>query len=54
MKTFSIDTKVLDRAAKVAGLTPEKFLSRFRSLQLGRRVYAHHRKTVGSKAVFVL
>lgn len=40
-KIIKLETKVLEAAAKSAGVSPEKFVSEARSISSGRKVCAH-------------
>lgn len=52
MKTIRIKTSIVNKAAADLGITPEKFVSKMRSLSLGREVCAHLTKTQGAFSVF--
>ena len=53
MHTIKIKTEIITRAAESCGLTPEGYVSRMRSISLGRKVCAHFKRTEGSFSVFV-
>lgn len=53
MKRYiKIDTNTINAAAKEAGTTPEKFVSRSLSISSGRSMCAHFERTEGSLSVF--
>lgn len=52
--TIRINTKIITKAARDAGMSPEKFVGRIRSISLGREVCAHLLRIDGPDSVFVL
>lgn len=52
-KEIRIKTEMINKAARDAGMTPEKFIGRMRSISLGRAVCAHYSRTEGPVSVFV-
>ena len=52
-KEIRIETVLIENAAREAGMTPEKFVSRIRSISLGREVCAHLVRVDGPESIFV-
>ena len=53
MKTIRIETHIVNAAAEADGITAEEFVSRIRSLSIGRKVCAHFKGFDGLYSVFV-
>jgi hypothetical protein len=53
MKTIKIKTSIVDAAARESGMTAVEFVSRIRSLSLGRKVCAHLKCINGAYSVFI-
>lgn len=52
-KTIRILTATINTAADSAGMTPENFVSRMRSISLGHKVCAHFQKFDGAYSIFI-
>jgi hypothetical protein len=52
-KEIRIETVLIENAAREAGMTPEKFVSRIRSISLGREVCAHLVRIDGPESIYV-
>lgn len=52
MKIIRIDTNTINRAAKEAGMSAENFVSRIRSISLGRKVCAHFIEHRNGNSIF--
>ena len=53
MKIIKIKTSIINAAAESAGMTAEDFVSKIRSLSVGREVCAHFKKNDGAYSVFI-
>lgn len=52
-KTIRILTSTINDAAIAAGMSTENFVSRMRTISLGRKVCAHFQKFDGKYSVFI-
>ena len=53
MKTIKIKTSVVNAAARESGMTAAEFVSKIRSLSLGRKVCAHLERIEGEYSLFI-
>lgn len=53
MKTIRIKTAIVNAAARESGMSAVEFVSKIRSISLGREVCAHLARVEGEYSVFV-